>query len=180
MKKEWLTINEASKLTGKHADTIRKFFKEHESESKRDESRKNAYILPKSLILAHFEVKEIEVEDKSEEDEKLLSYVQKENEYLRKRISELESTITRIAEMNTQNELARRQIELEQIKNENLRLNSQNPTIESAELTEVEHNEDKRDLTSMKESTTYKKEEGNIILSEPQKKKWSIFKRKEK
>ena len=70
--KEYLSIIEASKLVGKHEDTIRKFVKENESKCRRDKNHKNAYLVPKDLIMERFGGKKVEIQTENSDDSELI------------------------------------------------------------------------------------------------------------
>lgn len=97
---DWLTVKEASRIIGKHPDTIRAFYRKHKSEIKKD---KNGRILiPKSLIEQEYGAKgdtpKASKKTETDENHKIIQLLSKQIEKLETENAELKKVNQRNTE----------------------------------------------------------------------------------
>lgn len=172
--KEYLTIGQASKLVGKHEDTIRKLAKENPNKCRRDENHKNAYLIPKDLVLAKYgaktEGKKVEIHSEGSVDSELVKELRSRIQYLEKQIEDYKARESENDKRldNIVDTLSKSLDQQQRLTG--LQLTAGNGS-EMVEITDTRHNEEER-LTKTKEQKTIKKEEGLKAH------KWHLFRKK--
>jgi hypothetical protein len=170
--KEYLSIIEASKLVGKHEDTIRKFVKENESKCRRDKNHKNAYLVPKDLIMERFGGKKVEIQTENSDDSELIKELRSRISYLEKQVEDYKNREIANDQRidNLVNTLSKSLDQQQQLAGLQIQAITES---ENGKLTGGRHNEVER-ITNMNEEGTIKKEE------ESSGHKWSLFRRNKK
>lgn len=133
--KEWLSIKEASAMTGKHSDTIRHFIKKNPEAIMKDE--KGKIFIKAETLKEKFLLKEIQVEDvqsqEANQKEQLLQALLAELEQKNAEINRLQNVVEKMTEQQV------KLIDQQQRLSAGLLLNAENPTNAQRTPTKKKH-----------------------------------------